>query len=129
MDPEAEEEIWRPIRKMNEIQFTPAIDEDIEELTSISVKSFHSDINVGANILKGPPGYDSVEFHKEMLKEASCFYKIISNQKTIGAIWFMKQQNDSAYLYRIFLDPDYQKQGVGLKSFLFLFETFAEIKK
>lgn len=101
--------------------------EDIEELTSVSINSFHSDINIGADRLKGPPGYDSAEFHKEMLKEATCFFKIIHDLRIIGAFWFMKQQEDKAYFYRIFLDPKYHMQGIGLKAFDFLFNTFPEI--
>ena len=110
------------------IVFSIAAVEDIEEITAVSIKSFHSDINFGANRLKGPPGYDSAEFHKQILAEASFFYKIMHGQKIIGAFWFMKEKEDSAYLYRIFLDPDYHKQGIGLKAFHFLFNMFPEIK-
>jgi len=114
---------------MNEIEFAIAADEDIEEIVSVSIKSFHSDINVGANIFKGPPGYDSIEFHIEMLKKATCFFKMVLNEKIIGAFWFMKETNGSAYLYRIFVDPEFQNQGAGLKAFQFLFETFPGITK
>jgi ribosomal protein S18 acetylase RimI-like enzyme len=113
---------------MDFMKFDLATIEDAEEITSVSVNSFHSDINVGADRLKGPPGYDSVEFHKEMLKEASCFYKIIHDQKIIGAFWFMKQLEDNAYLYRVLVDPEYHMQGIGLKVFDFLFGTYPEIK-
>jgi ribosomal protein S18 acetylase RimI-like enzyme len=113
---------------MDCIKFDIATIEDIEDLTLVSINSFHSDINFGADKFKGPPGYDSVEFHKQMIQEASYFYKIINDDKIIGAFWFMKQQEDEAYLYRIFLDPAYHKKGIGLKAFDYLFNNFPEIK-
>ena len=113
---------------MKDITFELVTNEDIEELTAVSVRSFHSDINHGAEILKGPPGYDSVDFHREMLKESSCFYKILSNREIIGGFWFMKQENEAAYLYRIFLDPGYHRKGIGLRALNFLRGTFPEIK-
>jgi ribosomal protein S18 acetylase RimI-like enzyme len=113
---------------MKNISFELANEDDLEELTSISIKSFHSDIKVGANIQKGPPGYNSLEFHKEMLEKAYAFYKIMANKSIIGAFWFMKQENNTAYLYRIFIDPKYHRQGIGIKTFKFIFNTFPEVK-
>ena len=112
---------------MEEITFKLVTDEDLVNVTDISKKSFHSDIDVGAEVLKGPPGYDSVDFHRKMLKEASYFYKVLSNQKLIGAFWFMKKK-ENAYLYRLFIEPQYQKNGIGLKIFQFLFKSFPEIQ-
>ena len=97
-------------------------------MISISIKAFHSDIKAGANILKGPPGYNSLEFHKEMLKKACGFYKIMAKSSIVGAFWFMKEDNNTAYLNRIFIDPYYHRQGIGRKAFEFLFNTFPEIK-
>ena len=113
---------------MKSISFKLATKDDLEELTSISIKSFHSDIQFGANILKGPPGYNSLEFHEEMLEKAYAFYKIMANGYIVGAFWFMKKENSTAYVYRIFLDPKYHRQGVGEKAFEFLFNTFPEVK-
>ncbi|MEN8244440.1 MAG: GNAT family N-acetyltransferase [Thermodesulfobacteriota bacterium] len=113
---------------MKNISFELATEDDLKELTSISIKSFHSDIKIGADILKGPPGYNSLEFHKKMLKKAYAFYKITTNGSIVGAFWFMKEENNTAYLYRIFVNPDCHRQGIGEKAFGFLFNTFPEIK-
>ena len=113
---------------MKGIEFHIATLNDIEELTAVSIKSFHSDISVGANILKGPPGYNSTDFHREMLREASFFYKIVVSNRIIGGFWFMQKEKKKAYLYRIFLDPDFHNEGIGIESFRFLFKNFPEIK-
>lgn len=115
-------------KEMKDIAFKLVADKDLENVTDISIKSFHSDIDVGAEVLKGPPGYDSVEFHRKMLKEASCFYMVISNQKLIGAFWFMKKEKENAYLYRLLIEPQHQKNGIGLKIIKFLFQSFPEIQ-
>ncbi|RJP52951.1 MAG: N-acetyltransferase [Anaerolineaceae bacterium] len=101
---------------------------DLTDLISVSIRAFHSDIFVGAETLKGPPGYDSLEFHIEMLNKSSHFYKIVCGQKIIGGFWLMQQKHDEAYLYRIFLDPDYHHMSIGLKSFDFLFKKYPSVK-
>ncbi|WP_022666254.1 GNAT family N-acetyltransferase [Desulfospira joergensenii] len=113
---------------MKDITFKLVTDEDLAYVTDISIKSFHSDIDVGAEVLKGPPGYDSIDFHREMLRESSCFYKILTNQNIIGAFWFMKKGKEEAYVYRLFIEPSFHKHGIGLKIFKFLFQRFPEIK-
>ena len=113
---------------MNAIAFEHAAEKDLEEIIQISIRSFHSDITAGADMLKGPPGYDSMEFHREMLAESTAFYKIFLNRKTVGAFWFIEKENHTACLYRIFVDPDYHRHGIGLKAFNFLCETYPGIK-
>lgn len=43
-----------------------AKEEEIEIITKISIDAFHSDYLVGLDPNDGPPGYDSVEWHKMM---------------------------------------------------------------
>lgn len=111
------------------ILFKLAQKEDIDQLTAVSIKSFHSDTIAGANELKGPPGYKSKTFHHQMLDEASFFFKILDHDKIIGGFWIITREDQKAYIYRIFIDPDYHQKGIGLKSFEFLFEEFNKIKE
>jgi hypothetical protein len=62
-------------------KFTRAEPQDAKYLTKASVRAFHSDIHAGASILKGPPGYDSVEFHVQMIETDTAFYKITFDRK------------------------------------------------
>lgn len=53
--------------------------EDVNKLTEISIRAFHSDFKVGApNKTGGPPGYDSPEFHNKMLRISHAFYTTFS---------------------------------------------------
>ena len=102
---------------------------DAQVLTSISISAFHTDFKVaGRSTRGGPPGYDSIEFHKKMIKDATKFFKIIVDNITIGALWFCRDNSNGAYLYRLFIDPQYHRKGIGLQLFDFLFKTFPDIK-
>ena len=103
--------------------------DDAMELTAISISAFHTDFEVaGRRSIGGPPGYDSPEFHERMIKEASKFFKIVAENKAIGAFWFIQNDVDKAYLYRLFIAPQFHRAGIGIKVFEFLFKRFSEIK-
>ena len=111
------------------IVFKNAAAMDAKALTEISIAAFHSDfIAAGRKTEGGPPGYDSVAFHKQMIEEASRFYKILFNDTIIGGFWFNKKSPENAYFSRIFLDPQFHCKGIGLLAFDFLFSAFPEIK-
>jgi RimJ/RimL family protein N-acetyltransferase len=115
---------------MKFLLFKKVQDEDISELTNISIKSFHSDYDYGApSKFGGPPGYDSDQFHKQMIKKSKAFYKILINDKIIGGFFIFDKGNAHYYLGRIFIDPEHHKNGYGTKSINYLFSTYPNIKK
>jgi ribosomal protein S18 acetylase RimI-like enzyme len=102
---------------------------DAKKLTIISIDAFHSDFIVGGRKTKGgPPGYDSTEFHEQMINESFKFFKILYDGSIIGGFWFNMEGTEKAYLYRIFVDPKFHNMGVGLRAFGFLFQSFPSIK-
>ncbi len=112
------------------IDFEIATTKDAESLTTVSVNSFHTDYFVGGrNSIGGPPGFDSVEFHERMIKEASRFYKMLLDDQIIGGFWFFNKNIEKAYLSRIFIDPKFHCKGIGLLSFNFLFQNFPIVKE
>lgn len=112
------------------ICFENAVTEDAVDLTAISVRSFHTDfVAAGRSAVGGPPGYDSVAFHEQMIRDASGFFKIMVDDTLIGGFWFMEKEIGRAYLYRIFIDPDFHYRGIGIKSFEFLLKQYPGIKE
>ena len=110
--------------------FIKVEDNDISELTNISTKSFHSDYEFGApNKIGGPPGYKSEQFHKKMMNVSKAFYKIVINKKIIGGFFIFDKEKTHCYIGRIFIDPEYHRNGYGTKSMNFLFDSFSNIKK
>lgn len=89
-------------------------EEEIEIITKISIDAFHSDYLVGLDPNDGPPDYDSVEWHK-MMQSESHLYSYLDDNNTIigGAILF--SSTDTLYIGRIFISPEYQGNGYGIK--------------
>ena len=58
--------------------------DQIEKIVDISVRAFETDVNVGG--VKGdyPPGFDSVEWHKQMAREGH-LYKATIGKDLVGA--------------------------------------------
>ncbi|MBU2512154.1 GNAT family N-acetyltransferase [bacterium] len=101
----------------------------MKKLTRISIDAFHTDFIVAGRKTKGgPPGYDSTEFHEQMIKDSFRFYKILLDDSTIGGFWFNKESSEKAFLYRIFVDPKFHNMGVGSLVFDFLFQHFPNFK-
>ena len=110
------------------VNFETAEIVDAPILTKISIDAFHSDFIVaGRESIGGPPGYDSIKFHEQMIEDSSGFYKILSGDTIIGCFWFTKENEENAYLYRIFIDPNFHCKNIGSQAFEFLFRKFPKI--
>jgi ribosomal protein S18 acetylase RimI-like enzyme len=101
---------------------------DARELTRISWKSFEHDINYGAPGIGGPPGYKSVRWQTMLIQRAK-YFKVLFNDKIIGGFVVFPKENGHYELGRIFIDPDYQNQGIGTKVLEHVEELFPEAKR
>lgn len=88
----------------------------IEELARISKAAFDTDITVGAEETGGPPEYDSVKWHNQMQKTGN-LYAFLENNELIGGAVLFKDRKEPQVLYvgRIFVDPQYHRQGYGIE--------------
>ena len=88
--------------------------EEVEEITKISIAAFHSDFLVGLDPNDGPPDYDSLKWHEKMQNEGH-LYSFLNESGTIigGAVLFASKE--MVYIGRIFVSPEYQRQGYGIK--------------
>ncbi|HKM34521.1 MAG TPA: GNAT family N-acetyltransferase [Lachnospiraceae bacterium] len=90
--------------------------QQIDELVKISKEAFDSDILVGAAEAGGPPEYDSVPWHMEMMKEGHLFTAVEGNEIVGGALLFKDEHNSSLlYVGRIFMKPSLYRKGYGMK--------------
>lgn len=85
---------------------------DVEALTVISTKAFDTDVSVGGPENDGPPGYDSPEWHAKTAEEGH-LYSYFNDDSILvgGAVLFGKKE---LYVGRIFIDPQYFRQGYGI---------------
>ena len=111
--------------------FKVATEADIPILTDIMTRTFDDDTQKHLGEPKGgPPGYDTGEFFRQwMIREnASTGYKIMVNDKIIGAFIVFISGKGNNVLGTIFIDPVYQNKGIGTRTWKFIEETYPQTK-
>ena len=112
------------------IQLIQATTEDIPQLTKVMTLAFDDDAQKHLGTPKGgPPGYDNGDFFRKWMPyEESVTYKIVAEGKTIGGIIVWIYKHGRNVLGTIFVDPDYQDQGIGTLAWRLIEETHPDTK-
>jgi len=113
------------------VRFQKARPEDAEILTEVQVRTFDNDARrfaVPSAVRGGPPGYDSVAWQLQMMKEG-IYYKILAGDQIIGGFILFDMKHRHFNLGRIFVDPDWQNQGIGTQAIEFMEKAFPYVKK
>jgi len=110
------------------VQFRKARPSDAAALAQASERAFHSDIEVGAPGIGGPPGYNSAAWQAKMMRIGE-YYTILADEKIVGGIIVFRKETRQYELGRIFVDPDFQNQGIGTQAFAFLWATYPLAKR
>lgn len=113
------------------LRYVEVTEEDIPELTIVMTRAFDDDSQKHLGVPKGgPDGYDNGDFFRKWLfpYKESVGYKILLEDKIIGCfiIWIFDHGRNR--LGTIFVDPDYQGQGVGRQAWRFIEETHPNTK-
>jgi ribosomal protein S18 acetylase RimI-like enzyme len=111
------------------LTFEKIIETDIPELTAVMTRAFDDDSQKHLGKERGgPPDYDNGDFFRKWLfgYDESTGYKIIADDKIIGAfiVWILP--DDQNILGTIFVDPAYQDQGVGTRAWQFIEATYPD---
>ncbi|MGG4103237.1 GNAT family N-acetyltransferase [Paenibacillus lautus] len=92
-----------------------AIKSDASKLAEIQKASFDDESkHFNNNEICGPLGYDSVSWQEEMMHSCE-YFKVLYNGEIIGGAMIFIETNQVHNLGRIFIDPNYQNQGIGKK--------------
>ncbi|WP_152391846.1 GNAT family N-acetyltransferase [Paenibacillus guangzhouensis] len=92
-----------------------AIANDAHKLTEIQKASFDEESKQFNNSeAGGPSGYDSISFQAEMMQICE-YFKVLFHGEIIGGALIFIENNQVHNLGRIFIDPKYQNQGLGMK--------------
>lgn len=116
------------------IQFRKARASDAKALAQASERAFHSDIDCGAPgsmqvcIVGGPPGYNSAAWQARIMRIGD-YYTILADERIVGGMIVFRKEARHYELGRIFVDPDFQNQGVGTQAFEFLWKTYPLAKR
>ena len=60
----------------------------VEKIVDMSIRAFETDVNVGGAKGDCPPGFDSVEWHKQMAREGYLYRAMIENDLVGAAVIF-----------------------------------------
>ena len=111
-----------------EIEIVKARAADAKALALASKHAFDHDVHYGAPCGDGPPGYDSAEWQKRMMRQGD-YYKIVVDGTVAGGIIVFRQDVRVYHLGRIYLAPEFQNRGIGARAMEFLWETYPLAKK
>ncbi len=111
------------------LTFETIVETDIPELTAVMTRAFDDDAQKHLGKARGgPDGYDNGDFFRQWLfgYEESIGYKIIADDKIIGAfiVWILPSHEN--FLGTIFVDPAYQDQGIGSQAWQFIEATYPD---
>jgi len=110
------------------IRFRKARPSDADTLAQVSERAFHSDIHCEAPWVGGPPGYDSATWQVKMMRLGD-YYSIIVENQIVGGLIVLRKGTRHYELGRIFVDPDFQNQGVGTQAIEFLWQEYPLAKR
>lgn len=97
-------------------------------LADISKRAFDGDVAYGAKGPGGPPGYDSAAWQTQMMRMGDYHAIVCDGSLVGGAIVFRKGPRDYE-LGRIFIDPEWQNQGIGAQVFEELWRLYPLAKR
>jgi RimJ/RimL family protein N-acetyltransferase len=110
------------------VRFEKAHSGDAEQLAGVSKRAFDHDIHYGASSPGGPPGYDSAAWQARAMRFGD-YYKIVSGTQIIGGIVILRKGAREYEVGRIYIEPEYQNQGIGTEAFQFLWEAYPLTKR
>ena len=112
------------------LAFRKARPSDSKELARASERAFHSDVHCGAppGPPGGPPGYNSAAWQARIMRVGE-YYTILADGQIVGGIIVFRKGTREYQLGRIFVDPEFQDQGIGTQAFEFLWQSYPLAKR
>ncbi len=97
------------------MRIAKAEEKQIANIVRMSIGAFETDVTVGGAKGDCPPGFDSVEWHKQMAQEGHLYAAMIGKDLVGAAIVFPDEKAKSVYVGRIFIDSKYHRKGYGTR--------------
>jgi GNAT superfamily N-acetyltransferase len=110
------------------VTFRRARPQDARLLASVSKRAFDDDVHYGAPGPGGPTGYDSEAWQRRMMRYGE-YYVMAREGEVIGGMIVFRKEPRCYELGRIFIDPQWQNQGIGSEAFQFLWKRYPLAKR
>ncbi len=99
--------------------------EDASVLTETCKRAFDSDSEFGSPGPGGPPGYDSLEWNIDKIKNRYLnYYKILDENEIAGGFIVGDRGPDYQVCERIWVDPDQMRKGIGSRAFDLIWKEY-----
>ena len=111
--------------------FEEIVEADLPELTGVMTRAFDDDARKHLGVEKGgPEGYDNGGFFRKWLfgHERSVGYKVVSDDRIVGAIIVWIFDTGQNILGTVFVDPEHQDRGVGARIWAFVESTYPDTR-
>ncbi|MHA1863311.1 MAG: GNAT family N-acetyltransferase [Candidatus Thorarchaeota archaeon] len=100
--------------------------EDADVLTETCRKSFDSDSEFGSPGLGGPPGFDSLEWNIDKIKNRYLqYYKILEDNNIVGGFIVGNRGPNYQVCERVWIDPDQMRKGIGSSTFDLIWKKYS----
>lgn len=109
----------------NTIRLERATQDDAESLQTLKLRAFRQEVALYGF---GPPYYDSIDRLKQAI-EVPYYYKILAGENLIGGCCVREIAENQYRLSSLYLDEDWQNQGVGSIVMPLIFEAFPHAKR
>jgi ribosomal protein S18 acetylase RimI-like enzyme len=112
------------------IELKQAQTEDLETLTEIQIRTFIEDNKnkpPGCS-LEGPIGYNSLKWNAHWIQHTH-YYKILFSGKIVGGLILFDLGELHFEVGRIWIDPEFQNQGIGQAAMREMFKLHGEVRK
>ncbi len=114
---------------MNMINIVKAELTDSKVITEIKKFAYNDETSrFGPGRDGGPPGYDSEEETRRLIKNYLC-YKIILDNDIIGFFWLHGVEQEFYELEDLCIHPKYHNKGFGFKTMSLMEEIHPQIKR
>jgi len=110
------------------VALRPARPDEAAALAGISKQAFDGDLAVGAPGPGGPPGYASPEWQAEMMT-AGRYHAITVDGALAGGAIVFGMGGGRFDLGRLFLDPQWHRQGIGRHAMALLFAAYPQAER
>jgi replication factor A1 len=109
----------------NSITLQIATVDDANRLTETCKTAFDSDSDFGSPGPGGPPGYDSVEWNSDKIKNRYLqYYKILDDNEIVGGFIVGNRGPGYQACERIWVDPGQMRSGIGSRAFDLIWEKY-----
>lgn len=107
------------------VELKPATIEDADILTETCRQAFDSDSEFGSPGPGGPPGYNSLDWNVDKIRNRYLhYYKILTDHEIVGGFIAGDRGPDYMVCERIWVDPDRMRKGIGTRTFNLIWNLY-----